>query len=72
MVPIPLARLLFTRGRIDAQRFNLLPIMCRTHGQGGILEGFSNELPNSQFRNGGISRNWSNKFMIFLDDFTAY
>ena len=34
--------------------------------QSCILEGFSNELPNTHFRNGGISRNWSKLFMKFL------
>ena len=36
--------------------------------QSGILERFSKVLPNSHFRNGGISRNWSNIFIIFFDN----
>ena len=39
--------------------------------QSGILEGFSNELPNSHFKNVGISRNWSDIFVIILVMFTA-
>ena len=33
--------------------------------QSGIQK-FSNELPNSDFRNGGITRNSSKLFMIFF------
>ena len=39
--------------------------------QSGILEGFSNELPNSHFKNGEMSRNLSNIFVIILIKFTA-
>ena len=35
-------------------------IMKYDKSQSGILERFSNELPNSHFRTGGIIRNWSN------------
>ena len=34
--------------------------------QSGILEGFSQIIPNSFFRNGGIKRNWSKIFIIFF------
>ena len=42
------------------------------HIHSGILEGFSNELPNSHFRNGEISRNWSKLFMNFLAKCTTH
>ena len=34
--------------------------------QSGILEAFSNELPNSHFRNDGLTKNWSELFINFL------
>ena len=36
-----------------------------TYRQSGILERFSKVLPNSNFRNGGIKKNWSNIFIVF-------
>ena len=40
--------------------------------QSGILEGFSNVLPNFHFRNGGIKRNWSKIFINFFANSMEY
>ena len=44
--------------------------LCHALLQSGILKGFSNELPNSNCMNGGITRNWSKLFMILLVNIT--